>query len=116
METTTRAADVFGNVDSFFKKHDLKWNNLCSVCTDGAPAILGARSEFAKLVRDLAPEATSVHCMKHRQALARRTLDMLSTLTAVIQMVNYVKWSALNTRLFSQFCREISADHTTLLY
>ena len=118
LETTTRAADVLGNVDSFFKKHELKWQNLCSVCTDGAPAMIGARSGFAKLVRDLAPEATSVHCMIHRQALASRTLpmDMLSTLTAVIQMVNYVKRSALNTRLFSQFCREMSADHTTLLY
>ena len=118
LETTTRAADVLVNVENFFIKHDLKWQNLCSVCTDGASAMLGARSGFAKLIRDLNPEATSVHCMIHRQSLASRTLplDMLSTLNAAIKMVNYVKRSALNTRLFSQFCCDMSADHTTLLY
>ena len=80
--------------------------------------MLGARSGFAKLVRDLTPEATSVHCMIHRQALASRTLplDLGSTLNAFIKMVNYVKRSALNTRLFSRFCCDMSADHTTLLY
>ena len=115
LETTTRAADILVNVENFFKKHDLKWQNLCSVCTDGAPAMLGARSGFAKLIQDLNSEATSVHCMIHR---ASRTLplDMLSTLNAAIKMVNYVKRSAPNTRLFSQFCCDMSADHTTLLY
>ena len=42
LESTTRAADILQKVDDYFKKWDLKWENLCSVCTDGAPAMIGA--------------------------------------------------------------------------
>ena len=37
--------------------------------------MLGARSRFAKFVRDLTPEATSVHCLVHRQALAQNPCE-----------------------------------------
>ena len=47
----------------------MKWENLCSVCTYGTPAMIGARSGFSKRVKELAPGATSVHWMIHRQAL-----------------------------------------------
>ena len=106
LESTTRAADILQKVDDYFKKWDLKWENLCSVCTDGAPAMIGARSGFAKRVKELAPDATSVHCMIHCQALASRTLpsNLQSALKIAIKTVNFVKKSALNTRLFSKLC------------
>ena len=115
---TTRAADILQKVDDYFKKWKLKWENLYSVCTDGASAMIGARSGFAKRVKKLAPGATSVHCMIHRQALASRTLplDLQSALNIAIKMVNLVKKSALNTRLFSKLCKDMSVDYTTLLY
>ena len=118
LQSTTRAADILQKVDDYFKKWDLKWENLCSVCTDGAPAMIGARSGFAKRVKERASGATSVHCMIHRQALASRTLpsDLQSTLNIAIKMVNFVKKSALNTRLFSKLCKDMSADYITLLY
>ena len=55
-------------------KKDLKWENLCSVCTDEGPAIIGARSGFVKRAKELTPGATSAHCIIHRQALACQTL------------------------------------------
>ena len=118
LESTTRAADILQKVDDYFKKWDLKWENLCSVCTDRAPAMIGARSGFAKKVKELALGATSVHCMIHRQALASRTLpsDLQSALDVAIKMVNFVKKSALSTRLFSNLCKDMLADYTTLLY
>ena len=56
--------------------------------------------------------------MIHRQALESRTLpsDLQSALNIAIKMVNFVKTSALNTRLFSKLCKDMSADCTTLLY
>ena len=55
--------------------------------------MIAARSGFAKKVKERAPDATSVHCMIHRQALASRTLpsDLQSTLNIAIKMVNFVK-------------------------
>ena len=33
-------------VNHFFKENKVAWKNLCGVCTDGAPAILGSKSGF----------------------------------------------------------------------
>ena len=37
-------------------------------------------------------------------------------LSVVHKVVNYVKSSALNTRLFSKLCKDMDANHTALLY
>ena len=37
-------------------------------------------------------------------------------MSVVIKVVNYVKSSALNSRLFSKLCKDMDADHTALLY
>jgi len=118
LETTTKGTDIFQKVDHFFEQHGLKWENLCSVCTDGAQAMLGIRSGFSSMAKKMSPEATSIHCMIHRQALASKTLPtkLESTLAVLIKIVNYVKSSALNTRLFSELCNNLSADYKTLLF
>jgi len=41
LKTTTKADDVFHAVDSFFKRHGLKWTDLKGCTTDCAPAMLG---------------------------------------------------------------------------
>ena len=70
----TTAKDVFTKVDSFFQSQSLKWNNLCGICTDGAPAMLGCRSGFQTLVKQVSPRTTGIHCTIHRQVLASKTL------------------------------------------
>ena len=78
--------------------------------------MIDAQSGFAKKVKERAPDATSVQCMIHRQALASRTLpsDLQSTLNIAIKMVNFVKKRALNKRLYSKLCKDMSADYITL--
>ena len=73
--------------------------NLCDVCSDGAPAMLGAKSGFQRLVRNLSTKVITVHCMIHRQALALKTLPepIRNVLKEVIKTVDYVKSGALNT-------------------
>ena len=41
---------------------------------------------------------------------------MLSCLHRVIKLVNFVKTSALNTRLFKRLCEDLSSNYTCLLY
>ncbi|XP_046684467.1 protein ZBED8-like [Homalodisca vitripennis] len=50
--TTTKAVDVMEAVSDFFKKHELSWQKLIGVCTDGAPSMLGSRSGFVQLVKE----------------------------------------------------------------
>ncbi|KRZ30794.1 SCAN domain-containing protein 3 [Trichinella pseudospiralis] len=68
--------------------------------TDGAPAMLGSRSSFVKM------------------ALVAITLsdDLRENLNFAVEVVNYVKSSALNTRLFAALCESLNADHMALLY
>ena len=63
----TTAKDVFNKVDSFFQSQSLKWNNLCGIFADGAPAMLGCRSGFQTLVKQVSPRTTGIHCTIHRQ-------------------------------------------------
>ncbi|KAF6028752.1 hypothetical protein EB796_012944 [Bugula neritina] len=68
--TTTSAVDVMQLVDQYFDRTGLVWENVISVCTDGAPAMLGSRSGFVQLARKENPDIESVHCFIHREALA----------------------------------------------
>ena len=48
LNTSTKASDVLEKVDHFFNENKISWNNLCGVCTDGAPAYfcLGPKVDF----------------------------------------------------------------------
>ena len=56
--------------------------------------------------------------MIHKASLVSKTIPrrLHTNLSVVIKVVNYVKSSALNTRLFSKLCENMDADHTKLLY
>ena len=119
LEATTKADDVMAYMSSFFEEAKFPWNKHVGVCTDGAPAMLGSRSGFITQVKQKNPEVVGTHCMIHREALASKTLParLRATLTEVIKVVNYVKGSALNTRLFRQLCSHFdSTSYDLLLY
>ncbi|KRX34618.1 SCAN domain-containing protein 3 [Trichinella murrelli] len=83
------------------------WEKLVGVCTDGAPAMLGSQSGFVKMVKSKNPSIFAMHCVIHRQA---------EDLNFAVEVVNYVKSSALNIRLFAVLCESLNADHMALLY
>uniref|UniRef100_A0A8C5PY01 Uncharacterized protein n=1 Tax=Leptobrachium leishanense TaxID=445787 RepID=A0A8C5PY01_9ANUR len=118
LETTTTAHDVFDKVGSFLKDHQISWEKVCGVCTDGAPAMLGCRSGFQHLVLNESPKVIGTHCMIHRQILATKTLpqNLQEVMKSGISCVNFVKASSLNSRLFSQLCNELDAAHNALLF
>ena len=66
-------------VNNFFAKQDFNWKrNNGSLCTDGAPEMLGKTSGFASLVKKEVPHIIVTHCLLHPLALTSKTL--LSTL------------------------------------
>ena len=46
LEQSTKGEDVMQKLTEFFESEDLDWGNLCGICTDGAPAMLGSQSGF----------------------------------------------------------------------
>lgn len=115
---TTKGIDVFRIVNEYFSEHRLTWKNVLGVCTDGAPSMIGCKSGFQALVKKENQNGVFLHCMLHRQALAVKTMPdgLLSVMTQVIKMINFVKNSALKSRLFSQLCEENQAQFSRLLY
>ena len=102
----------------FFDKTELSWSKLVRVCTDDAPAMIGANSGLISLLKQKNPAIQGTHCMIHKAALVSKTIPkrLHEHMSVVIKVVNYVKSSALNTRLFSKLCKDMDADHTALLY
>ena len=78
----------------------------------------GANSGLISLVKQNNPAIQGTHCMIHKAALVLKTIPkrLHERMSVVIKVVNYVKSSALNTRLFSKLCKDMGADHTALLY
>ena len=79
--------------------------------------MLGAKSGYQTKVKLKSPQVRGVHCMIHRYAIACKTLPsfLKDVLNSVIKIVNYIK-SVVTSRLVRQLCKEMNADHKTLLY
>ena len=51
LKGTTTARDVCSALLKFGEENDLTWENLVSLCTDGAPSMLGRQAGFVALFR-----------------------------------------------------------------
>ena len=118
MITTTTAVDIKAIVDSFFEANDLSWLNFKHICTDGAPAMLGAKAGFVALVKKDWPHITSSHCSLHRYALATKTLPkvLMKVMNIAIKVINFIRGRAKNHRIFQVLTKEIGAKHLRLLF
>ena len=92
-------------MNDFFQSVDLTRNKVGSVCTDGAPSMLGKNSGFTSLVKNLNPEITSSHCILHRYALAAKTLpdNFKQVLDVTVEAVNFIRSRALNHRILRHY-------------
>lgn len=101
-----------------FEEEELNWGKLVHACTDEAPAMMGARSGFAKLLKQKNPKFVTQHCIIHREALASRTMTqpLKETMETVVRLVYFVKASALSCRLFRRLCQDMESDYEGLLF
>ena len=109
---TTKTEDIFRKVDEYLQKHDISWDKLSSCTTDGAPAMMGKRTGLLVRMKELSPHMIGNHCYLHRQSLSSKNMpaelaDVFETVVVVVVVVvNFVKSSATNTRLFRKLCEE----------
>ena len=105
LTTIATGPHIFNVVDNFQQQDGIRWENCVSLCTDGAPAMLGARHGFTARVRKINPSVQIVQCLLHRENLAAQhlSLDLSVVMKEVVGVVNFIKASAVNSRLFEQF-------------
>ena len=80
--------------------------------------MLDSRSGFVTEIKQKSPSAVGTHCVIHREALAAWTLpvEFMHSLNSVINILNFIKAGALNTRLFARLCQDFGADHEALMF
>ena len=61
LDTTSKAVDVFQMLIDFFDKTELSWSKFVGVCTDSAPAMIGANSGLISLVKQKHPAIQGTH-------------------------------------------------------
>ena len=113
MKKGTRAKDVSDLVNAFLRENSIAWNKVGSVCTDGAPAMIGHRSGFVAPLKQVAPHIVSNHCAIYKYALACMTLplELKSVLDSVVKALNFIRGRAVNSRLFRAFCDDLGKEH-----
>jgi hypothetical protein len=91
---------------------------LLTICTDGAPAMLGNTSGFAILVKKEAPHVVGPHCFLLRHAVATKTLSITlkEVLSTAIKIINFIRSRFLNHSIFKTLCQEVRAEYEVLLY
>ena len=87
---------------------------MSSLCTDGAPSMLGAKSGFTKLATKRAPDIVSTHYILHRHALASKTLAeyLKIVLKKAAECVNFNTAHALNYAFLKSFVLRMGSEHT----
>ena len=115
---TTRGKNTFNIVDEFFKKNDVEWSKLVGCTTEGGPAMLEIKLGFQSYVKAVSPEIIFTHCFIHRFALCAKVLppELLSCLQQIVKIVNFVKMSVLNIKLFANLYADLVSDHKCLLF
>ena len=105
--------------NNFSANQNFEWKKkIESLCTNGAPAMLGKIFGFAAFVKKEAPQVNVTHCFLHRYALASKTLseNLRQVLSDSEKIVNLIRVRALNHRIFKKLCQETGAEHEVLLY
>ncbi|XP_063216719.1 LOW QUALITY PROTEIN: protein FAM200A-like [Bacillus rossius redtenbacheri] len=119
LEMTSRGINVMNIITGYYQKYVIMWEKLAGFSTDGAPAMLGSHSGLATLIKQSSnPSKLTSHCILHRQALDSKTLPkcLNDTMKLAIKVVNVIKSSALNSRLFKKLCTEMDSNHENLLF
>jgi zinc finger BED domain-containing protein 5/7/8/9 len=117
----TTANVIFAELDSVISEDrggwSLDWSNCIGVCTDGAPAMVGIKKGVVAQIKSKAPNVLATHCFIHREHLAAKemSLHLNDVLQTCVKIVNSIKSSSLNSRLFSVLCSEMGSDHHQLL-
>ena len=102
LETTSKAVDVFQMLIDFFDKTELSWSKLFGVCTDRAPAMIGANSGLISMIKQKNPAIQGTHCMIHKAALVSKTIpkrlhEHMSVVIKVVLTMQKVQHSTLDS-------------------
>ena len=114
----TTSSEIFRLLDEYLKNHSLDWKSCIGLCTDGAANMTGRLSGVKTRIQAVAGDGfIFTHCVIHREHLAAKKMSpsLHEVLSVSIQIVNFIKSNALNSRMFTMLCEEMDSGHSQLL-
>ena len=113
----TKGFTIFKTVEKFFKDKQIPLTNVIACTTDGAPAMICRHHGFIQHMKTATPGIMAIHCIIHRQHLVAKHLsaELHESLQVFIKVVNKIKTSALNDRLFLKLCKDKDKQFQRLL-
>uniref|UniRef100_A0A8C5H083 HAT C-terminal dimerisation domain-containing protein n=1 Tax=Gouania willdenowi TaxID=441366 RepID=A0A8C5H083_GOUWI len=115
---STRGEDLFKSFMEFAHEKNLPMDKLLSVCTDGAPCMVGKNKGFVALLREHENRPIlSFHCIRHQEALCAQVCDgqLGEMMSLVIRVINFIVARALNDRQFKTLLDEVGNNYHGLL-
>lgn len=108
LETDGKGVTIFRCLEEYLHKHNIPFENIIAVATDGAPAMVGRYRGFATILKEKVPGIRTIHCVIHRNNLVAKYLspELHKALQFCIESINQIKAQPLKSRLFSKLCEE----------
>lgn len=113
---------IFNEIETCFSNHNLEWQKLFNVATDGAPNFtgknIGVVARMKRKVKEFDPsqEIVDIHCIIHQFSLCKDVLNMPHITTVVVKLVNWLRSHALRHRQFQALLEEVGTEHLDVLY
>jgi len=108
---------LFKNFQKFMESNNLSFDNILSIATDGAPAMIGKVNGFITLIKNRNSKIIALHCIIHQTVLCAKLFgDLKNIMTAIMKIINYLRsHSALQHRLLKAFLQECESEYIDLL-
>ena len=114
LSSRTRGEDIFVAVRNTCMRNGLDLKNLCGICSDGAPAMIGNTQGFVARFSEFVTkeynnkQLTNLHCLILQEALSVKSV----ALKEVNRIILYIRANALHRRQFRKLLqlRETSAE------
>lgn len=109
----TTGQDIFDKISGFFTDNEIPLNNVTSLVTDGAPAMLGINNGLAAKLKAVNPNLISYHCIIHNSVLCMKLKAKYEdTMGMIIKLVNFLRAnSSLRHRQLKEFLQENEASY-----
>ena len=114
---TTIGEDIFNILNDYLDKWQLLWKSCVSICTDGAPSMVGCIKGLVFFIKKKNENVIVTHGFLHREPLMSRTLGENSkeVLEEVVKMVNFIKTRLAKLRVLEKNCSNMHSQHKRLL-
>ncbi|XP_072378020.1 SCAN domain-containing protein 3-like [Diabrotica undecimpunctata] len=117
LKRDTKGKSIFDVLEHYFTDKGIPLENVITVATYGAPAMVGRHRGLIAYLKKAVPNILAVHCVIHRQHLVAKNLSdrLHCSLQYVITAVSKIRSSALNDRLLGKLCDENDENFNRLL-